>query len=290
MGIFSSIKDLFISSNKELISSHQSHMKNVEKGGIKVLEIQRKGTASTVVELPAKTSARLEEFAKQVADRPSIEKGGTLDRLKPLVYQVVLWGTRDLLFYDEFQGTSAHFDKLVINLSKNSVDIALLVGDKEYTTSYSDNRFLHFPGYLNNYILPFEYKAYFDKLLTEEKEYLAKFDITVVWSITEVNMYSVSDRQENPYKGKYYIYDSQLGVYSNTGLKSTFLPYGREDWRNLLAHAYHLDSEEQAKLYLENVIKPHIKMKGGKVGDLQILSSARVYTEVQKLRNKSLNR
>lgn len=44
MGIFSSIKDLFISSNKELISSHQNHMKNVEKSGIKVLEIQRKGT------------------------------------------------------------------------------------------------------------------------------------------------------------------------------------------------------------------------------------------------------
>ena len=75
MGIFSSIKDLFISSNKELISYHQNHMKNVEKSGIKVLEIQRKGTESTVVELPTKTSARFEEFAKQVADRPSIEGG-----------------------------------------------------------------------------------------------------------------------------------------------------------------------------------------------------------------------
>lgn len=290
MGIFSSIKDLFISSNKELISSHQSHMKNVEKGGIKVLEIQRKGTDSTVVKIPDKTSERLEEFARQLADHPSIVKGGTLDRLKPLVYKVVLWGIRDLQFYDGFQGSSTHFDKLVINLSKNSVDIALRVGDKEYTTSYSDNRFLHFPGYLNNYILPFEDKAYFNKLLASEKEYLAKFDITVVWSITEVKMYSVSDGQDNPYKGMYYIYDSQLGVYSNTGLSSKFLPYGREDWRNLLAHAYHLNSEEQAKLYLENVIKPSFKMKGKKLGDLQILSSARVYSEVQKLRNKSLNK
>lgn len=289
MGIFSSIKDLFISSNKELISSHQNHMKNVEKSGIKVIEIQRKGTESTVVEIPAKTSERLEEYAKQLANDLSIQEGSLPDRLKPLVYRVVLWGIRDLQFYEEFQGKSTHFDKLVISLSKNTVNIAILLGGVEYSIAYFNNYFNHFPEYLNNYVLPFEDRAYFNKLLVREKELLTKSDVTIVWSITEVQVFGISDKPENPYKGKYYIYDSQLGVYSNTGLKATFLPYGREDWKNLLAHGYHLDSEEQAKLYLENVIKPKIRMKGGKTGDLQILSSARVYSEVQKLRNNSLN-
>lgn len=264
-------------------------MKNVEKSGIKVLEIQRKGTESTVVEIPAKTSERLEEYVKQLADDLSIQEGSLPDRLKHLVYWVVLWGIQDLQFYEEFQGKSTHFDKLVISLSKNTVNIAILLGGVEYSIAYSNNYFRHFPEYLNNYILPFEDRAYFNKLLDREKELLAKSDVTVVWSITEVQVFGISDKPENPYKGKYYIYDSQLGVYSNTGLKATFLPYGREDWKNLLAHGYHLDSEDQAKLYLENVIKPKIKMKGGKIGDLQILSSARVYSEVQKLRNNSLN-
>ena len=289
MGIFSSIKDLFISSNKELISSHQNHMKNVEKSGIKVIEIQRKGTESTVVEIPTEDNARLEEYARGLANHLSIQEGSLPDRLKPLVYQVVLWGIRDLQFYDEFKETATHFNKLVISLSKNTVNIAILLGGVEYSIAYSNNYFSHFPDYLNNYILPFEDRAYFNKLLDREKELLAKGDITVIWDIVEVKMFGISDKQENPYRGKYYIYDSQLGVYSNTGLIRTFLPYGREDWENLLTHGIHIKSEERAKHILENVVKPSIKMKGGKIGDLQILSSARVYSEVQKLRNKSLN-
>lgn len=289
MGIFSSIKDLFISSNKELISSHQNHMKNVEKGGIKVIEIQRKGTESTVVELSTEDNARLEEYAKGIASHLSIGKGSLPDRLKPLVYQVVLWGIRDLQFYNEFQETSTHFNKLVISLSKNALNIAIMLGGVEYSIAYSNNYFNHFPEYLNNYVLPFEDRGYFNKLLDKEKELLAKGDITVIWDIVEVKMFGISDKQENPYKGKYYIYDSHLGVYSNTGLTRTFLPYGREDWGNILTHGIHIESEERAKQILENVVKPSIKMKGGKTGDLQILSSARVYSEVQKLRNKSLN-
>lgn len=46
-------------------------------------------------------------------------------------------------------------------------------------------------------------------------------------------------------------------------------------------------TDYKAKDYLEEVVKPKIKQNGGKVGDLQILSSARVYSEVQKLRGKS---
>ena len=264
-------------------------MKNVEKGGIKVIEIQRKGTESTVVELSTEDNARLEEYAKGIASHLSIGKGSLPDRLKPLVYQVVLWGIRDLQFYNEFQETSTHFNKLVISLSKNALNIAIMLGGVEYSIAYSNNYFNHFPEYLNNYVLPFEDRGYFNKLLDKEKELLAKGDITVIWDIVEVKMFGISDKQENPYKGKYYIYDSHLGVYSNTGLTRTFLPYGREDWGNILTHGIHIESEERAKQILENVVKPSIKMKGGKTGDLQILSSARVYSEVQKLRNKSLN-
>lgn len=38
---------------------------------------------------------------------------------------------------------------------------------------------------------------------------------------------------------------------------------------------------------MEEELKPRIKENGGKIGELQILSSARVYSEVKKLRNKS---
>ena len=44
MGLFSNISDFFKSSNSLAKTSHQKHMENVKKSGIKVLEIQRKGT------------------------------------------------------------------------------------------------------------------------------------------------------------------------------------------------------------------------------------------------------
>ena len=287
MGIFSNISDFFKSSNLLAKTSRKQHMENVEKNGIKVLEIQRKGTESTVVKIPVEENSRLERYAKNVSNDSRITKGSLLERLKPLVYRTILWGIRDLRFYDEFSGSAPHFNKIVISLSKNTVNIAILLGGEEYSIAYSNGYFKHFPEYLNNYVLPFEDRSYFSRLLEEESQSLAKSDITVVWDIVRITLYGVSEGQENPYKGKYYIYNPNLGVYSHTSLQGVFLPYGREDFPNLLAHAYHLDSEEQAKAYLDNVIKPRIKRKGGKVGDLQILSSARVYSEVQKLKGKS---
>ena len=63
MGLFSNISNFFKSSNSLANTSHQQHMKNVKKSDIKVLEIQRKGTESTVVEIPAEENSRLETYA-----------------------------------------------------------------------------------------------------------------------------------------------------------------------------------------------------------------------------------
>ena len=263
-------------------------MKNVEKSGIKVLEIQRKGTESTVVEIPAEENSRLETYAKGTINHGNVYKGSLLEKLQPLVYRAVLWGIRDLQFYDGFNGSSTKFDNLVINLSKNEVTITIMVGGKKHSVTYSNNHFKHSPEYLDNYILPFEDREYFGRLLESEKENLAKSDIIVFWNVLFADELRISSGQENPFKGMYYIYDSKLGVYVKSPFRGgSFLPYGREDWENLLVYGTHFMTDYSAKDYLESVIKPKIKQNGGKVGDLQILSSARVYSEVQKLRGKS---
>ena len=290
MGLFSNISNFFKSSNSLANTSHQQHMENVEKSGIKVLEIQRKGTDSTVIEFPKKTNDRLETNAKGAINHGNVYEGSLLEKLQPLVYKAILWGTRDLQFYDGFNGTSTHFDKLVINLSKGKISISTFIGGQEYRTEYSNNHFKHSPEYLNNYILPFEDRSYFNSLLESEKENLAKSDIIVFWDIVHANELRISSGNENPFKGMYYIYDSKLGVFVSQPFRGgSFLPIGREDWENLLIHGTHFMTEYKAKDYLEEVVKPKIKQNGGKVGDLQILSSARVYSEVQKLRGKSLN-
>lgn len=265
-------------------------MKNVEKSGIKVIEIQRKGTDdTTVVEIPAETNERLETYAKGTINHGNVYEGSLLGKLQPLVYKAVLWGTRDLQFYDGFNGSSTKFDNLVINLSKNEVTVTIMVGGKKHSVTYSNNHFKHSPEYLDNYILPFEDKDYFSRLLESEKENLAKSDIIVFWNVLFADELRISSGNKNPFKGMYYIYDSKLGVFVSSPFRGgSFLPIGREDWENLLIYGTHF-SEYKAKDYLESVIKPKIKQNGGKVGDLQILSSARVYSEVQKLKGKSTN-
>lgn len=287
MGLFSNISNFFKSSNSLANTSHQQHMKNVEKSGIKVLEIQRKGTESTVVEIPAEENSRLETYAKGTINHGNVYEGSLLGKLQPLVYKAVLWGTRDLQFYDGFNGSSAKFDNIVINLSKNEVTITIMVGGKKHSVTYSNNHFKHSPEYLDNYILPFEDRDYFSRLLESEKENLAKSDIIVFWNVLFADELRISSGNENPFKGMYYIYDSKLGVFVSSPFRGgSFLPIGREDWENLLIYGTHF-SEYKAKDYLESLIKPKIKKNGGKVSDLQILSSARVYSEVQKLRGKS---
>lgn len=287
MGLFSNISNFFKSSNSLANTSHQQHMKNVEKSGIKVIEIQRKGTESTVVEIPAEENSRLETYAKGTINHGNVYEGSLLGKLQPLVYKAVLWGIRDLQFYDGFNGSSAKFDNIVINLSKNEVTITIMVGGKKHSVTYSNNHFKHSPEYLDNYILPFEDKDYFSRLLESEKENLAKSDIIVFWNVLFADELRISSGNENPFRGMYYIYDSKLGVFVSSPFRGgSFLPIGREDWENLLIYGTHF-SEYKAKDYLESVIKPKIKKNGGKVSDLQILSSARVYSEVQKLRGKS---
>lgn len=296
MGIFSSIKDLFISSNKELISSHQNHMKNVEKSGIKVIEIQRKGTESTVVEIPTGTNSIYLAEAKRVALLlPRENQQPFISDLAPLVYDIVLWSFRDLQFYDEYIGKSPKFTKVKINVERGIFNLTILVGDDkddsikfEYKISYSNNAFSHSPEYLNGYLLPFEDVTFFNNFLSKYDKFLIKEPIDVSWSYIAVHV-TTEKEKEFRYKGRYYIYDSSQGVLSRRGGQWHFLPYGREDWENLLNYAYHFLPEAKAKKFMEEELKPRIRENGGKVGDLQILSSARVYSEVQKLRNKSLN-
>lgn len=107
MSLFSDLKSLLGSSGFK--SSHQAHMKRLEKKGIKVLEIVHEGTSSTMVELPIEYNNQLEAFAKKVAYPKTVVGNSLIESLSPLVYQIVLWGIRDLQFYDEFSGSEKNF-------------------------------------------------------------------------------------------------------------------------------------------------------------------------------------
>ena len=294
MGIFSSIKDLFISGNKELISSHQNRMKNVERSGIKVIEIQRKGTSSSVVEIPVRTNSIYLAEAKRVALLlPVKNQQPFIADLAPLVYDIVLWSFKDLQFYDEYTGKSPKFTKVKILVERGIFNLTILVGDAkddsikfEYKISYSNNAFSHSPEHLGGYVLPFEDVTFFNNFLSKYAKFLIKEPIDVSWSYIGVRV-TIEKEREYRYKSRYYIYDSNQGVLSKRGGQWHFLPYGREDWENLLNYAYHFLPEAKARKFMEEELKPRIKENGGKIGELQILSSARVYSEVKKLRNKS---
>ena len=283
MSLFSSLKDLLGSSYKGFKSSHQEHLKNVERKGVKVLEIQHVGTSNTVVELPVEYNSQLEDFAKKVAYPQTVAMNDTLRSLSPLAYQVVPWGIRDLQFYAEFSGSETTFEGLDFTLDERELRVAITLSGLTYSVTYTGEGFKVSPFYLVYYALPFEDVALFREILSVNRHLLGEGSITINWGESTASNLTSSSKDSNYYKGRYYIYSASKGVFSNINGQTEFLPYERDDWSNLLKFGYHFGSEGVAKDFLDSDLKPFLKSNCEGTGDLQLLSSARVYSEVQKL-------
>lgn len=283
MSLFSSLKDLLGSNSKGFKSSHQEHLKNVERKGVKVLEIEHVGTSNTVIELPVEYNSQLETFAKKVAYPQTVDRGDLMKSLSPLAYQVVLWGVRDLQFYDEFSGSEIQFEGLEFTLSEKELQVDITLSGFTYSVTYTDEGFKVTPFYLVYYALPFEDKVLFREILSSNRHILSKGSVTIDWVESNKRVSTLPSEDSDFYKGHYYIYSTSKGVFSSNNGQNEFLPYERNDWFNLLKYGYHFSSEVMAKEFLDLNLKPFIKSNGGSTSDLQILSSARVYSEVQKL-------
>lgn len=285
MGLFSDIKSLLGSSGFK--SSHPAHMKRLEKKGIKVLEIVHEGTSSTMVELPIEYNNQLEAFAKKVAYPKTVVENSLIESLSPLVYQIVLWGIRDLQFYDEFSGSEKTFEKLEFTLSEREVRADITLSGFTYSVTYTDDGFILSPFNLVYYVLPFEDVNSYRGILSSNKQLLSKGTTKIVWGEFKVDILTTPSKSFDYYKGRYYIYSASRGVFSSINGQNEFLPYEREDWSNLLNYGYHFDSEGAAKNFLDSDLKPFLKETGENTGDLQLLSSARVYSEVLKLQEEN---
>lgn len=285
MSLFSDLKSLLGSNVFE--SSHQRHLKNLEKKGIKVLEIVHEGTSSTMVELPIEYNNQLEAFAKKVAYPKTVVGNRLIESLSPLVYQIVLWGIRDLQFYDEFSGSEKTFEKLEFTLSEREVRADITLSGFTYSVTYTDAGFKVSPFNLVYYVLPFEDINLYRGILSTNKHLLSKGTTKIVWDEFKVDILTTPSKSSDYYKGRYYIYSASRGVFSSVNGQNEFLPYEREDWSNLLNYGYHFDSEDAAKSFLDSDLKPFLKGIGETTGDLQLLSSARVYSEVLKLQEEN---
>lgn len=285
MSLFSDLKSLLGSSGFK--SSHQAHMKRLEKKGIKVLEIVHEGTSSTMVELPIEYNNQLEAFAKKVAYPKTVVGNSLIESLSPLVYQIVLWGIRDLQFYDEFSGSEKTFEKLEFTLSEREVRADITLSGFTYSVTYTDDGFILSPFNLVYYVLPFEDVNSYRGILSSNKQLLSKGTTKIVWGEFKVDILTTPSKSSDYYKGRYYIYSASRGVFSSVNGQNEFLPYEREDWSSLLNYGYHFDSEGDAKNFLDSDLKPFLKGIGETTGDLQLLSSARVYSEVMKLQEEN---
>lgn len=285
MSLFFDLKSLLGSSGFK--SSNQAHMKRLEKKGIKVLEIVHEGTSSTMVELPIEYNNQLEAFAKKVAYPKTVVGNSLIESLSPLVYQIVLWGICDLQFYDEFSGSEKTFEKLEFTLSEREVRADITLSGFTYSVTYTDAGFTISPFNLVYYVLPFEDVNLYREILSTNKHLLSKGTTKIVWDEFKVDILTTPSKSFDYYKGRYYIYSASRGVFSSINGQNEFLPYEREDWSNLLNYGYHFDSEGAAKNFLDSDLKPFLKETGENTGDLQLLSSARVYSEVLKLQEEN---
>lgn len=122
MGLFSGLSSLFKSGNGsqgsdkgEFQSSHQQHLKNVENRGIKVIEIQKRGTSSSMVEVPVELARYTQQTVGTIlSNYPNkvVVQTGTKEQdvakldslikvLSTIAEKALLWSVRDANFYEE---------------------------------------------------------------------------------------------------------------------------------------------------------------------------------------------
>lgn len=304
MGIFSSIKDLFISSNKELISSHQNRMKNVEKSGIKVIEIQRKGTESTVVEVPKDladyTSYIVPTIISNYPKKFKALKGATqrdvlvfdsvIKDLAKIAEKALTWGFRDSKFYEELSGYDLTGTWVSTSISEDKLEVDVYFRELCISSTISSEGIKRNVNILDDYPLPYEDRQDYFNLMSSHSKQLKGTCVTVIWRERYLEI-DIDVDSVNYLQGKYYIYHPKLGLFVSVQDGYMFSSVvGRNDWTAIIMQGIHLSSQEEANQVIESYVKPYLsslkstKGYSANASDLLVLSSGRAFAEYNKLR------
>lgn len=303
MGIFSNISDFFKSSNSLAKTSHQKHMENVEKSDIKVLEIQRKGTESTVVEVPTELNQQYLQKVNSIISRypndvtyfgstrqEDIKQYDSLIReLGEIAQKALLWGIRDAQFYEELCLSESPKAQVSIAISEGLLVVHVSAGKFSFRSAYKEGNFGRDTHVLDEYALPFEDRGNYYRLVTTYGNLLGSSLLRVIWADYGLSI-SLEKVDINSFKGRYYIYHDKLGLLTSNKNGYAFdSTVGRTSWGAIIKRGNHYASQEQAKKVIDTSVKEYLanlKASTGvsyNVSDLSILSSGRAYSKLHGL-------
>jgi hypothetical protein len=312
MGIFSSISDFFKSSNSLANTSHQQQMKNVEKSGIKVLEIQRKGTVTTVVEIPDElekyTSYIVHTIISNYPTKFKALRGATnrdvlvfdslIKGLAKVAEQALIWGFRDSKFYEELQGydltgtwvsTSISRDRLEINVHFRELCISSVISQKGIKRNVTILNSCPL-SVLDNYSLPYEDVSNYYNLMSSHNKQLIGTCLTVIWKERYLEI-DIDIDSTNHLHGKYYLYHPRLGLLTGVQHGYNFDSLiKRDDWVAIIERGVHFSSKDEAIHTIDSYIKPYLsshKMVTGlsaNASEVLVLSSGRAYSKYNEAR------
>lgn len=245
MGIFSNISDFFKSSNSLANTSHQQHLKNVEKSGIKVLEIQRKGTESTVMEVPTELNQQYLQKVNSIISRypndvtyfgstrqEDIKQYDSLiHELGKIAQKALLWGIRDAQFYEELGLSESPKAQVSIAISEGLLVVHVSAGKFSFRSAYKEGNFGRDTHVLDEYALPFEDRGNYYRLVTTYGNLLGSSLLRVIWADYGLSI-SLEKVDINSFKGRYYIYHDKLGLLTSNKNGYAFdSTVGRTSWR-----------------------------------------------------------
>lgn len=304
MGIFSNISDFFKSSNSLAKTSHQKHMENMEKSGIKVLEIQRKGTESTVVEVPKDlanyTSYIVPTIISNYPKKFKTLKGASnqdvlvfdsvIRDLAKIAEKALTWGFRDSKFYEELQGYDLTGTWVSTTISEDKLEIEVHFRELCISSTITSEGIKRNTDLLNDCYLPYEDRQDYNNLMSSHYKQLKGTCVTVIWKERYLEI-GIDVDSVNYLQGKYYIYHPKLGLLIKVRNEYMFSnKVGRNDWAAIIMQGVHLSSQEEANKLIESYVKPYLSSLKSATGysanasDLLVLSSGRAFIEYNKLR------
>ena len=304
MGIFSNISDFFKSSNSLAKTSHQKHMENVENSGIKVLEIQRKGTESTVVEVPKDlanyTSYIVPTIISNYPKKFKTLKGASnqdvlvfdsvIRDLAKITEKALTWGFRDSKFYEELQGYDLTGTWVSTTISEDKLEIEVHFRELCISSTITSEGIKRNTDLLNDCYLPYEDRQDYNNLRSSHYKQLKGTCVTVIWKERYLEI-GIDVESVNYLQGKYYIYHPKLGLLIKVRNEYMFSnKVGRNDWAAIIMQGVHLSSQEEANKLIESYVKPYLSSLKSATGysanasDLLVLSSGRAFIEYNKLR------
>lgn len=295
MGFIDRVRGLFSGKGeKDFVSSHQHHLKNLASTGKHIFEIPTRGTGTTVVEWSDEDlysyNAKMERFEHKLNNVKFTERSNVKEeivsfyrKLVPVLLDMYSWSIREARYIEEIEDSRSSV--IYFMFRSGFLHFKIRFGSFSITSrlSLDDTRFVRNTTLLDDYVLPWESVIRIRSILSEcDLSWLEDFGVEFsghprLGAMMDIYVLQYKLFSHNPYVGKYYLFIRGVGLLSNLATHS-FENCSSSDVVTILNKAHPFGSKEQAETYAKEVVN-NLKPFGIRSRDVNIYSLGRLHSK-----------